>query len=274
MRYRCGAFFSRTLSVAFITAVGTTCGLNLAMAQVSKPTTASAPALAAKPTATASAPAPKVQLPAKPAVGAPVASVRSASAPAAPVTASKVAAKPVAAPASAAAAVSAASVASSPAAALKPKAPPSKAAVLDERAQALKRELQKLNQELQALEQAVMYPPSGQVAVFVSLGAVKDFVPESVELKLGDKVVAQHTYSAAEQAALKRGGVQRLYVGAVKAGEQELVASFAGKASQDRTVKRTATVKFEKGADPKYVQLRIEDAGTPSQPDVAVKVGP
>ena len=271
MRYRCGAFFSRTLSVAFITAVGTTCGLNLAMAQVSKPTTASAPALAAKPTATASAPAPKVQLPAKPVVGAPVAPVRSASAPAAPVTAAKVAAKPVAAPASAAAAVPAASA---PVALAKPKAPPSKAALMDERAQALKRELQQLNQELQALEQAVMYPPSGQVSVFVSLGAVKDFVPESVELKLGDKVVAQHTYSAAEQAALKRGGVQRLYVGAVKAGEQELVASFAGKAAQDRTVKRTATVKFEKGADPKYVQLRIEDKGTPSQPDVAVKVGP
>lgn len=267
MRYRCGAFFSRTLSVAFITAVGTTCGLNLAMAQVSKPVTASAPALAAKPTATASAPAPKVQLPAKPVVGAPLAPVRSASAPAAPVTAAKVAAKPVAAPASAAA-----SAASAPVALAKPKAPPSKAALMDERAQALKRELQQLNQELQALEQAVMYPPSGQVSVFVSLGAVKDFVPESVELKLGDKVVAQHTYSAAEQAALKRGGVQRLYVGAVKAGEQELVASFAGKAAQDRTVKRTATVKFEKGADPKYVQLRVEDAGTPSQPDVAVKV--
>lgn len=145
--------------------------------------------------------------------------------------------------------------------------------MLDERAQLLKRELQQLNQELQSLEQAVMHPPSGQLAVFVSLGGVKDLVLDSVELKLGDKVVAQHTYTATEQAALKRGGVQRLYIGSVKAGEQELQASFAGRVAQDRVVKRTATVKFEKGADPKYVQLRIEDAGTPSQPEMAVKVG-
>lgn len=245
MRYRCGAFFSRTLSVAFITAFGTVGGMQAAWAQGQKPAVVSAPA----------APSPKAVGPSVPA-GKPVA------------------AKPVAKPVAAtpAAPATAASTASAPTPGGKPKVAPSKAAQLEERAQALKKEVQQLNQELQSLEQAVMYPPSGQVAVFVAVAPIKGFVLESVELKQADKVIAQHLYTSAEQAAIQRGGVQRLYAGAVKPGEHEWQATITGKFASDRAVKRQATIKFEKGSDPKYVQLRIEDTGGQSQPEMAVKV--
>ncbi|MCL6645879.1 MAG: aminopeptidase P family N-terminal domain-containing protein [Dehalococcoidia bacterium] len=76
----------------------------------------------------------------------------------------------------------------------------------------------------------------------------------------------------AEVQALHRGGVQRLYVGNLKAGEHELVAFFTGQGPHTRDYKRGATVKFEKGTDPKYIELRIRDSTGKLQPEFDVKV--
>jgi hypothetical protein len=71
--------------------------------------------------------------------------------------------------------------------------------------------------------------------------------------------------------ALREGGVQRLYVGNLRAGEHELVAFFNGKGPHDRDYRRGATHNFEKGLGTKYVELRIEDRQSNQQPEFAVK---
>lgn len=146
------------------------------------------------------------------------------------------------------------------------------AATLDERAQAAKRDAIQLNRDLQVLEEELLYPANTQLAVFVSLDVGKAFTLESVQISLDDKVVTNYLYKPQELQALQRGGVQRLYLANMKVGEHELVATFTGAGPGDRNYKRSATVKFEKGIDAKYIQLRIEDPSAKQQPELAVKV--
>lgn len=145
-------------------------------------------------------------------------------------------------------------------------------ATLDARAQEVKRDVLALNRDLQVLEEELLYPASTQVAMFVSLDVGKSFTLDAVQIKLDDKVVAHYLYKPQELAALQRGGVQRVYLGNLSAGGHELVASFSGAGPNDRDYKRSTTVKFDKGADAKYIQLRIEDPAAKLQPELAVKV--
>lgn len=145
-------------------------------------------------------------------------------------------------------------------------------ATLDARTQEVKRDVIALNRDLQVLEEELLYPASTQVAVFVSLDVGKAFTLDTVQIKLDDKVVANYLYKPQELVALQRGGVQRVYVGNLSAGGHELAATFSGAGPNERDYKRSASVKFDKGADAKYIQLRIEDPAAKLQPELAVKV--
>lgn len=145
-------------------------------------------------------------------------------------------------------------------------------ATLDERVQAAKRDVIALNRDLLVLEEELLYPASTQVAVFVSLDVGKQFALNAVQVKLDDKVVANYLYTPYELAALQRGGVQRVFLGNLRAGEHELAATFVGAGPSERDYKRSASVKFDKGAEAKYIQLRIEDPSAKLQPELAVKV--
>lgn len=153
------------------------------------------------------------------------------------------------------------------------KAPPSATtAGLDDRIQDVKADVIRLNRDLLILEEELLFPANTQVAVFVSMDVGKLFALESVKIKLDGKDVANYLYTPAEVQALHRGGVQRLYVGNLKAGEHELVAFFTGQGPHTRDYKRGATVKFEKGTEPKYIELRIRDSTGKLQPEFEVKV--
>jgi hypothetical protein len=190
-----------------------------------------------------------------------------ASAPAA--TAAAPAAPAASAPAAPSAAASGAAVALAPAGAAS--APPP-AATLDGRVQDVKSDVIKLNRDLLVLEEELLFPANTQVALFVSMDVGKMFELDSVQVKLDDKVVAAYLYTPLEVAALHRGGVQRVWLGNLKTGEHELVAYFTGKGPHDRDYKRGATVKFEKGTEAKYIELRIKDSMGKLQPEFDVKL--
>jgi hypothetical protein len=165
-----------------------------------------------------------------------------------------------AAPAPAASAVAAAS----------PSATPSP--TLDGRIQDVKSDVIKLNRDLLVLEEELLFPANTQVALFVSMDVGKMFSLESVQIKLDDKVVSNYLYTPLEVAALHRGGVQRIHVGNLKAGTHELVAFFTGQGPHVRDYKRGATIKFDKGTEPKYIELQIKDSQGKLQPEFDVKV--
>ncbi|MDP3822056.1 MAG: AraC family transcriptional regulator [Burkholderiales bacterium] len=146
------------------------------------------------------------------------------------------------------------------------------AAGLDARIQDVKGDVIKLNRDLLVLEEELLFPANTQVALFVSMDVGKLFSLDSVQIKLDDKLVANYLYTPLEVEALHRGGVQRVYLGNLKAGTHEIVAFFTGKGPHDRDYKRGATVKFDKGTDPKYIELQIKDATAKLQPEFEVKV--
>ncbi len=157
-------------------------------------------------------------------------------------------------------------------------AAPSSAAVavapsgLDERVQQAKSDVIKLNRDLLVLEEELLFPASTQVALFISMDVGKLFELDSVQIKLDDKLVANHLYTPMEVQALHRGGVQRVFVGNLKSGSHEIVAFFTGKGPHERDYKRGATIKFDKGTGAGYVELRIKDSTGKLQPEFDVKV--
>jgi hypothetical protein len=184
-----------------------------------------------------------------------------------PLTAVQAQAQPAAAPVPAPAPASTAVAA--------PSAPPPATAgvqALDQRIQEVKADVIRLNRDLLILEEELLFPANTQVAIFVSMDVGKLFSLDSVRVKLNDKDVAAYLYTPAEVQALHRGGVQRVYLGNLKAGTHELVAFFTGKGPQDRDYKRGATLRFDKGTQPKYIELQIKDSTGKLQPEFEIKV--
>ena len=142
---------------------------------------------------------------------------------------------------------------------------------VDEDVQALKKELVDLNRDLFRLEEELLYPASTQVAVFLSLNVGTFFALDSVRLELDGKEVANYLYTQREVEALHRGGVQKLYLGNLRAGGHELVAVFTGKGPHERDYRRGTTVQFEKTVGAKYVELRITDRDSALQPEFTVR---
>jgi hypothetical protein len=142
---------------------------------------------------------------------------------------------------------------------------------LDADVQGLKKQVLDLNKDLFLLEEELLFPSNTQVAVFVSMDVGEFFGVDSVELKLDNKNVTNYLYTEREAGALVKGGVQRLYVGNLKAGQHELVAVFTGEGPHVRDYRRGASLKFEKGIGPKYIELTISDRATKQQPEFVVK---
>jgi len=142
---------------------------------------------------------------------------------------------------------------------------------LDEDVQDLKKQVLDLNRDLFLLEEELLFPASTQVAVFVSMDVGEYFGLDSVELKLDSKNVTNYLYTEREVDALVKGGVQRVFLGNLKAGEHELVAVFTGQGPHTRDYRRGASLKFEKGIGPKYIELTISDRESKQQPEFVVK---
>lgn len=142
---------------------------------------------------------------------------------------------------------------------------------LDQDIQDLKKEVLDLNTELFLLEEELLFPANTQVALFVSMDVGDFFNLDSVQIKVNNKEVANYLYTRREVDALIRGGVHRIYLGNLKVGEHELVAIFTGQGPHERDYRRGASLQFEKGIGPKYVQLEISDRELKQQPEFYVK---
>jgi hypothetical protein len=144
-------------------------------------------------------------------------------------------------------------------------------ATLDQDTQSLKKQVLVLNKDLFLLEEELLYPSNTQVAVFVSMDVGEYFALDSIQLTMDGKEVSNYLYTEREVDALLRGGVQQLFLGNIKTGEHELVATFTGKGPHDRDYKRGASLKFDKNIGSKYVELKISDREIKLQPEFVVR---
>jgi hypothetical protein len=150
-------------------------------------------------------------------------------------------------------------------------APANDPRALDDLIQDLKVEVIELNRDLMVLEEELLFPANTQIAVFVSMDVGKAFSLDSVQLKIDNTEVANYLYSSVEVQALRRGGVQRLYLGNVRGGEHSLMAYLRGRGTIDNEYRSGSTMKFQKDARAKYLELQIKDDKGTLQPVFHVK---
>jgi hypothetical protein len=137
--------------------------------------------------------------------------------------------------------------------------------------QDLKKSVIALNKNLRVLEEDLLFPANTQVNVFLSLDVGKFFTLESVKLKLDGKIVASHTYTDKELAALAKGGIHKLHMANLSVGEHTISAFMTGVGPKGRDYKRGTTLKIDKESGPKYVELKITDSSLKLQPEFSVE---
>jgi hypothetical protein len=141
---------------------------------------------------------------------------------------------------------------------------------LDEQVQQVKSDVLSISQELNRLEEKLLYPSGTQVAIFVALAKGDQMRLDSVGLQIDGQLVTQHIYSAKELEALRKGGVQRIYVGNVATGDHQLEVLVDGKLDDGKDFSRTEHLTFRKEVKPKLVGLTL--AG-PSSGNASVAIG-
>lgn len=136
--------------------------------------------------------------------------------------------------------------------------------------QDVKAQTLQLNRDLFILEEELLFPDNTQVAVFVSMDIGEFFTLDAVKLSIDGVEVSHYLYTARQVDALHRGGVHRLYMGNLKAGEHELVAVFTGKGPQGRDYRRATEFTLTKASGAKHLELRIVDSEARRQPQFSV----
>jgi len=142
---------------------------------------------------------------------------------------------------------------------------------LAKEAEQIKSDLIELNRELYNFEEQLLYPTETQLAVFLSLDAKTTFTLDSIEVLLDDKLVATHLYNKSELAALKKGGVQKIYLGSLADGQHKLTAQFNGQGADNSYFRRKKALKFTKENKAKYIQMEVIESAGKREPLFKVK---
>ena len=135
---------------------------------------------------------------------------------------------------------------------------------LDEQVQQTKSDVLSIAAELNQLEEKLLYPSGTQVAIFVALAKGDELRLDAVRLQIDGQLVAHYIYSAKELEALRKGGVQRIYVGNMATGDHKLNVLVDGKLKSGGDFNRTDHFTFHKEVKPKLVELTVAgpDAGS------------
>ena len=128
---------------------------------------------------------------------------------------------------------------------------------LDEQIQEIKSDSLRMAAELSQLEEKLLYPSGTQVAIFVELAKSDTMRLDAVRLQIDGQLVAHYIYSAKELQALRKGGVQRIFVGNVATGDHKLDVLVDGKLEGGADFSRTGQFTFRKEVKPKLVGLTL-----------------
>jgi hypothetical protein len=128
---------------------------------------------------------------------------------------------------------------------------------LDEQVQEIKSDVLSIAAQLNQLEEKLLYPSNTQVAVFVSMADGETFRLDAVEIQMDGTPVAHHIYTFKELEALRKGGVQRIYTGNIRAGTHALQVSVMGQSNGGADFRKTEHFEVEKDVGPKIVEIAL-----------------
>jgi len=139
---------------------------------------------------------------------------------------------------------------------------------LDEQVQEIKSDVLAISSELSRLEEKLLFPSGTQVAIFVALTKGDPLRLDAVRLQIDGQLVAHYIYSFKELEALRKGGVQRIYVGNVTTGDHQLEVLVDGKLGSGADFNRTEHFSFRKDVKPKLVGLTLAGPDSGAAPIV------
>ena len=128
---------------------------------------------------------------------------------------------------------------------------------LDEQVQEIKSDVLSIDAELSRLEERLLYPSNTHLALFVGLEQGNPLRLDAMHVAIDGQQVAHYIYSFKELEALRKGGVQRIYVGNVATGEHQLEVLVDGKLEGGADFNRTERFAFRKDVKPKLVGLTL-----------------
>ena len=137
---------------------------------------------------------------------------------------------------------------------------------LDEEVQEIKSDVLRISEELSRLEEKLLYPSGTQVAIFVQLAKGDSLRLDAVRLQIDGQLVAHYIYGFKELEALRKGGVQRIYVGNVSTGEHQLEVLVDGKLASGTDWNRSEHFTFRKAEKPRLVGLTVAGADSGGAP--------
>jgi hypothetical protein len=137
---------------------------------------------------------------------------------------------------------------------------------LDEQVQEVKSDVLSIAQELSRLEEKLLYPSGTQVAIFIALAKGDQMRLDAVRLQIDGRLVADYIYSFKELEALRKGGVQRIWVGNLATGDHQLEVRVDGKLEGGADFSRTGRFTFRKEVKPKLVGLTLAGKGSGNTP--------
>ncbi|MDH3626711.1 MAG: hypothetical protein OEV00_00070 [Acidobacteriota bacterium] len=132
---------------------------------------------------------------------------------------------------------------------------------LDEQVQEIKSDVLEITEELSRLEEKLLYPSGTQVAFFVRLTEDNTARVDAVRLQVDGRLVAHYLYSARELEAMRKGGVQRLWVGNVATGTHDIEIVVDGKLTDGEDFNSTQRFTVDKGVGPKLVGMALAAPG-------------
>ena len=132
---------------------------------------------------------------------------------------------------------------------------------LDEQVQEIKSDVLSIAAELNQLEEKLLYPSGTQVAIFVALAKDDQMRLDAVRIQIDGQLVAHYIYSFKELEALRKGGVQRIYVGNLTTGDHKLEVLVDGKLEGGADFSRTERFTIRKEVKPKLVGLTLAGSG-------------
>ncbi|MDO6747791.1 AraC family transcriptional regulator [Gilvimarinus sp. 1_MG-2023] len=139
------------------------------------------------------------------------------------------------------------------------------------RAESLKQQSLQLNRDLLILEEELLFPANSQIALYLSLDVGHYFALDSVKVKVDDDFISSELYTDKQLTTLRRGGIQKLYLGNLRQGEHEISAFFTGTGPNGQSYKRAASLTVEKTTAPLVLELKIVDSGQKLQPVFDIK---
>lgn len=138
-------------------------------------------------------------------------------------------------------------------------------------AEKIKKEIISINQELYKFQEELLYPTNTQLAIFLSYSEKTAFVLDSIEINLDGKLVSSALYRDSEIDALKKGGIQRVYLGSLSDGKHKLSMQFNGQGQNERYFRRKKVLNFVKEEKARFIQLIVSDNNVSGEPLFKVK---